>query len=631
VKTINIDDIVNIHLYPYFYLKKYVALINESEGKNILFFTDEFGNTISCKIWVNKFLKIIQPTYPPLTKNGNRLSKKQEQDFLNKWVLFLVEKKIAHRITQPENFAIFKSFPRYSISASFGTYYIDLENNTEEELFKKLHPKHRNVIKNAEKNSVTLLYGKNFIEDFYLLYKQTMKRSNMFCQDISYFLNFYNNLGPSVICGVAYYNGIPQGGIFMPYTKFGAFYLYGSSAEKIEINGSINYLHWNTIKLLKQKGVKRYDFVGARLSDVSGTKLEGIQQFKKRFGAELEEGFLWKKDLDVFDCLVFDELIQFRYKLKKEKPLLDIIDEELLKNNIQNYNNLTITNRIKIKIKDKSVPFYKKIRKLRKEITKNDLVHSLTLAGIKKGDTIMAHSSLSKIGNIKGGPKTVLAALLEKIGDEGNLVMPAYSYIDSMENTAQENDYIFDPLNSPSIVGIITEEFRKWPNVKRSIHPTHSVCAYGKHADYITEGHLNSETNFGANTPFHRIRELKGKIVGIGINIGPVTIYHSIEDFYPEQFKGVYLPKPEPIKVLVNGIEIIKFIFIHNPIFHANRIDKNKLIENSMIDHLKKRGILHESSFGSGIIWWMDIQELFEEQLALKKNGISIYKIPENE
>ena len=545
--------------------------------------------------------------------------------------MFLLEKKMAHRITQPENFAIFKSVPRYSISSPFGTYYVNLENYTEEELFEKLHSKHRNVIRNAEKHNVVIKYGKECIDDFYLLYKQTMKRSNMFCQDISYFFDFYAYLNSSIICGVAYYNDSPQGGIFMPYTKFGAFYLYGSSAEKIEINGSINYLHWNTIKLLKQKGIKRYDFVGARLSDVSGTKLEGIQQFKKRFGAELEEGFLWKKDLDVFDCLVFDELIQFRYKLKKERPLLDIIDEELLKNNTQNYNALTLTSRIKTKIQNKSIPFYKKIRRLRRGITKNDLIKNLTSVGIKKGDTIMVHSSLSKIGNIKGGAKTVLAALLEKIGNKGNLVMPAYSYIDSMENTAQEKDYVFDPLTSPSIVGIITEEFRKLQNVKRSIHPTHSVCAYGQDAYYITEGHLYAETNFGADTPFHRIRELKGKIVGLGINIGPVTIYHSVEDFYPEQFKGVYLPQPESIKVLVNGKETAKSIFIHNPAFHTSRIDKNKVIENSLMEHFRKKGILHENVFGSGTIWWMDIQELFDEQIALKKNSISIYRVSENE
>ena len=628
MQIISVDKINNLHLFPYFYLKEYTLFIKETEGKDVVFWNDENGNTLVCKTWTNKFLKLLQPTYPPLNNKGERLSKKQEQNFLNDFLLFINKFKLAHRVVQPENFAIFKSVPKYAVSVPFGTYYINLEKYTEDELFGRIHPKHRNVIKNAEKNNVVVKYGYECINDFYVLYRQTMHRSNMYCQDVSYFTDLYKKLNQSSICGVVYCNNIPQGGLFSLYTGFGAFYLYGASAEKIDINGSINYLHWNTIKLLKQKGVKRYDFVGARLSDVSGTKLHGIQQFKQRFGAELETGFLWKKDINVFDCLVFDELIGFRAKLRNEKPLLDIIDEELLKNKTS-YNNPTLTDRLALKMKEKSKPLIKKIRTFKKEINTNELEDDLVLAGINEGDTLMVHSSLSKIGNIQDGAKTVITSLLRQIGENGNLVMPAYSYIDSMENTAHEKDYVFNPLTTPSVVGKITEEFRKWPNVKRSLHPTHAVCAYGPQADFITEGHLNAETNFGLNTPFHRVRELKGKIVGLGVNIGPVTIYHSVEDFYPDQFQGVYLLQPEPIKINVNGKEIAKSIFLHDHAFHNTRIDKTKVIESWMRNHLKKKGILHESPFGLGTIWWMDIQELFDEQIELKKQGISIYKVPE--
>ncbi|HTA62762.1 MAG TPA: peptidoglycan bridge formation glycyltransferase FemA/FemB family protein [Bacteroidia bacterium] len=630
MEIVSVDKLGEKNDYPYFYSKKYASFIN-SENKNVILFRDEIGNSIVCKIWKNKFLKLIQPIYPPLSDNAIRLNKQQESDFLNEWTTFIINNKIAHRIVPSENFGVFKSKPKYSISAPFGTYCLNLEESTEQELFRKIHAKHRNVIKNAEKNNVVLKYGKECIKDFYLLYEQTMKRSNMYCQDITYFENFYSLMPQNIICGVSYFNNIPQGGLFSPYTKFGAFYLFGASNKKIEINGAINYLHWNTIKLLKQQGVKRYDFVGARLSDISGTKLEGIQLFKKRFGGDLEKGFLWKKDIDVFDCFVFDELIRLTYTLKKETPLLDIIDEELLKNSTPHNVKFTSTKRIGIKMQEMKETFRKKIRRLRKVIKKNDLVKDLSLAGIQKGDTILVHSSLSKIGNVKNGTQTVINALMEQIGDKGNLVMPAYSYVDSMENTSQEKDYIFDPIISPSVVGKITEEFRKMPRVKRSIHPTHSVCAYGELADYITSGHIDAETNFGLNTPFHRVRELKGKIVGLGIGIGPVTIYHSAEDFFPELFLDVYLPKPETIKIRVDGSESTKSIFIHNPAFHSNRIDKNKFVENWLMNHFLKKGILHMGAFGSGIIWWMDIQELFDEQIALKQKGISIYRVPENE
>jgi len=328
LKIINTDIFKNSDQCPYFYSGAYDSFLAKEEAKKLVIISDENNNTIACKLWKNKFLNFLQPVYPPLNIDSIRLPENEEQIFLNNLIAFIKERKIADRITQPENFAIFKATPVHATKAKFGTYFIDIEKYSEEDLFKNLHTKHRNVIKNAEKNNVVIKYGQACIEDFYMLYKQTMLRSDMYCQDISYFKEFFLSFPENMMCGVAYHNNIPQGGLFIPYTKFAAFYLYGASAEKTEINGAINYLHWNTIKLLKQKRVKRYDFVGARLSDVSGTRLEGIQQFKKRFGSELEQGYLWKQDINKTKCTLYDKLLGIKIAAKGSKMPLDIIDQE---------------------------------------------------------------------------------------------------------------------------------------------------------------------------------------------------------------------------------------------------------------------------------------------------------------
>ena len=41
------------------------------------------------------------------------------------------------------------------------------------------------------------------------------------------------------------------------------------------------------------------------------------------------------------------------------------------------------------------------------------LVKDLNSIGIKKGDTVMVHSSLSSMGNVDGGAETVIEALKE--------------------------------------------------------------------------------------------------------------------------------------------------------------------------------------------------------------------------
>jgi len=320
--------------FPYFYSEAYNVFTNKFEGKELFITADPEGNTMVCRKWKNKFLVIIQPLYPPLNAVGERLTESEEKNFLENFAKFISSGKLAHRITQPENSAIFKEVPDSSIRAPFGTYYLDLANNTEQKLFEGLHSKHRNVIRNAEKNNVEIKYGMEVIKDFFTMYEQTMRRSGKYCQPLSYFESIYNQMPQNIVCGVAYYNGKSQGGLFMPYSSFGAFYLYGASAETIEINGAINFLHWETIKLLKSKGIKRYDFVGARLTDVRESKLGGIQQFKERFGAQLEKGLLWKLDINRSYCRLFDSMVSFKLKLKGIKPPQDIIDEELAKINM---------------------------------------------------------------------------------------------------------------------------------------------------------------------------------------------------------------------------------------------------------------------------------------------------------
>ena len=622
---------LNMDEFPYFYMESYGSFLNKAENKNIMVIYDEFLNSVVCSCWNNKFLKNIQPLYPPLNKTAQRLSEVQEKQFLDNFISFVTIKKLYHRVLQTANSAIFQTSPTGSTYVPFGTYYLDLEKHTEEELLINQHHKHRYNAVYAQRKGVELKFGYDVISDFHALYKETMDRSSMYFESINYFKELFEYMKDNVICVVAYYNNIPQGGLFIPFSNFAGFYVYGASSGEMTITGTINYLHWNTIKLLKQKGVKRYDFVGARLSDVANTRLSGIQQFKERFGASLEKGFMWKKDINKFYCYVFDLLMRVNYKIKYTKPLLDIIDQELLKKSIKSVKTVTLSSRIEIKIIDKRTQFYKKIRKFKKKITKDCLLENLTSVGIEKGDTLMVHSSLSKIGNVDDGAKMVISALLEQIGIEGNLLLPAYSYLHSMKQTADSKDYIFDPLTTPSIVGKITEEFRKWPNVKRSIHPTHSVCAYGPMADTITKNHLQAKTNFGINTPFNCLKELNGKIVGIGIGIGPVTIYHNVEDLYPEKFKDIYFEKPATVKVLVDGKVFGKSIFIHNSILHTDRIDKSKITEIWLTNHFKKRGILHEGTFGECTIWWMNVQDLCDELLELNKKGISINKIPDNE
>jgi len=54
--------------------------------------------------------------------------------------------------------------------------------------------------------------------------------------------------------------------------------------------------------------------------------------------------------------------------------------------------------------------------------TKEDLVGDFGRLGICDGDTIMVHASLKAIGPVDGGPAMIVEALVDAVGQRGNLL-----------------------------------------------------------------------------------------------------------------------------------------------------------------------------------------------------------------
>lgn len=151
----------------------------------------------------------------------------------------------------------------------------------------------------------------------------------------------------------------------------------------------------------------------------------------------------------------------------------------------------------------------------------------LKVLGIDSGDTVLIHSSLKSLGE-PVSPDKVIEALIRAVGSDGTVVFPALSYL-----YCNKNNRFFDYYSTPSNVGAIPEYFRtKVKGVIRSLNPTHSCCALGKNADYVTSGHILDTTPCGANSPFRRVRELGGKVLFLGCGMRPNTSMHAVEELY---------------------------------------------------------------------------------------------------
>ena len=182
------------------------------------------------------------------------------------------------------------------------------------------------------------------------------------------------------------------------------------------------------------------------------------------------------------------------------------------------------------------------IEDTKRPITISYLKDEFKKIGLKKGDKVLVHSALSKLGWVCGGEVAVVKALMEVITEEGTIVMPTHSadYCDPIfwgEPAVPDSWYedirkempAFDPKITPTWgMGKIVESFRNFPNVKRSYHPTVSFAAWGKDSNFIVENH-SLEYSLGEKSPLARFYDLDGKVLLLGVDYDSNTSFHLAE------------------------------------------------------------------------------------------------------
>ena len=220
-------------------------------------------------------------------------------------------------------------------------------------------------------------------------------------------------------------------------------------------------------------------------------------------------------------------------------------------------------------------------------LTKSDLVFSLELIGIRSGDTLLMHSAFTAIGEVEGGADTVIDAFLEVLGEDGTLVMSTLTGWASP----------FDRDSSPSAVGWISECFRRRPGVLRSMHPVHSVAAYGKNAAFLTSGHETCPTGCGDGTPYHKLEQLGAKVMLLGVDMDRNTIMHMTEEREDLAYLlSLTIPAPTytPDK---DTFTLTKFPPGHRDFLSATPV-------------LRKSGVMTEGKLGNAVVKVMDIPRL---------------------
>ena len=160
-------------------------------------------------------------------------------------------------------------------------------------------------------------------------------------------------------------------------------------------------------------------------------------------------------------------------------------------------------------------------------IDRHKIVGAINKAGVSHGDTVFVHTDISVFGKLRIIDRKILLenwtkALKKSVGQSGTLILPTFSYSFCEGKT-------FDVDASTSLVGVLTEFFRKQNDVSRTLHPIFSVAIWGDKKDKLLE---IGKDAFDENSIFGKLRQEKGKILFLGAPFHSCTFTHHLEQMY---------------------------------------------------------------------------------------------------
>jgi len=161
------------------------------------------------------------------------------------------------------------------------------------------------------------------------------------------------------------------------------------------------------------------------------------------------------------------------------------------------------------------------INRLFFNLDKNYLRKKFLELGLKKGMNVYVHSSLSSFGYIQNGANDILIVLKDIIQD-GTIMMPTFTY--------PKKEFT---LNDPLWTGKIAETYRLQKDVKRSIHPTHSMISG---MILIAEGHEKSKAPFDNFSPYAKFAKLDSYILMLGTENNSMIHYVQNKVNFPNLF-----------------------------------------------------------------------------------------------
>ena len=175
-------------------------------------------------------------------------------------------------------------------------------------------------------------------------------------------------------------------------------------------------------------------------------------------------------------------------------------------------------------------------------LTKERIIAGLHALGVHEGMLMEVHASLSSMGYVLGGARTVVDAILELIGEEGTILMPVHTGDNSEPSRwknppadpstwqlIREEMPAYDPETSDlRDMGVIAENLIRREGTVISSHPTLSYAAKGRYASLLCN-RQSMHFPLAEESPAARLYELRGSVLLLGTGFDKCTCLHLAE------------------------------------------------------------------------------------------------------
>lgn len=171
-------------------------------------------------------------------------------------------------------------------------------------------------------------------------------------------------------------------------------------------------------------------------------------------------------------------------------------------------------------------------------ITKNDIIEFLENLTIKHDDTILIHTSLKAIGELDGGADMLIDAFCEYL-HHGLFLIPTHTW----DEVGSDKPF-YDVNTSMPCIGALPCVAVKRKDGVRSLHPTHSLVAFGTRAEEYIKGEETAASPAPVGGCWSRLYDEHAKILLIGVGHDRNTYLHAVDEMLhiPNRLNDKTLP-----------------------------------------------------------------------------------------